>query len=91
MWLLFDFEGNDFFGGNKRRISFSGMLGVQAEGICYSFGRNVFISAEKTAISPARLFKLNTTPWTSSTSNGVEDMIELPDDQGLLIYPNPNN
>ncbi len=91
MWLLFDFEGNDFFGGNKRRIDFSGMLGVQAEGICYSFGRNVFISAEKTAISPARLFKLNTSSWISSYPSGIEEMAEPSDDQGLLIYPNPNN
>ena len=91
IWLLYDFKGNDFFGGNKRRIDFSGMLGTQTEGICYSFGRNVFISAEKTAISPARLFKMNTTTWTSSYSNGVKDMAEPPDGQGMLIYPNPNN
>lgn len=91
MWLLFDFKGNDFFGGNKRRVDFPGMLGIQAEGICYTFNRNVFISAEKTAIGPARLFKLNTTPWMSSYSNGMEDMIEPSDGQGMLIYPNPNN
>ena len=91
MWILFDFEGNDFFGGNKRRIDFTGMLGVQAEGICYSFNRNVFISAEKTAISPARLFKLNTTTWTIPYTIGIEEMIEPPDGQGMLIYPNPND
>lgn len=91
MWLLFDFDGNDFFGGNKRRINFSGMLGIQAEGICYSFDRNVFISSEKTVVNPAKLFKLNTTPWMSSYSSGVDDMIEPPDGQGMLIYPNPNN
>ena len=91
MWLLFDFEGSDFFGGNKRRLNFSAMLGIQTEGICYSFGRNVFISAEKTAINPARLFKLNTTTWMNSYSSGTEDVIEPPDGQGMLIYPNPND
>ena len=83
MWLLFDFEGNDFFGGNKRRIDFSEMLGVQTEGICYSFHRNVFISAEKTSINPAKLYKLNTTSWTMPYTSGIEDMIEPPDGQGF--------
>lgn len=91
MWLLYDFTDDDFFGGNKRRIDYSGMFGIQSEGICYSFDRNVFISSEKTAVNPAKLFKLNTTRWTDSYSTGIEDMIEPPDGHGLLIYPNPNN
>jgi hypothetical protein len=92
MWLLFDFQGSDFFGGNKRRINFTGVLGIQSEGIGYSFGSNVFISSEKTAVNPAKLFKLNTLQWTYSTSTGIEDMVPHPDStQGMLIYPNPNN
>lgn len=91
MWLLYDFVEDDFFGGNKRRIDFSAMLGIQTEGICYSFSRNVFVSSEKTAVNPAKLFKLNTSQWTGSYSTGIEDMMEPPDGHGLLIYPNPNN
>lgn len=91
MWLLFDFDDDDFFGGNKRRIDFSAMFGIQTEGICYSFRRNVFISSEKTVINPAKLFKLNITRWTNSYTTGIEDMIEPMEEQGLLIYPNPNN
>lgn len=91
MWLLYDFTDDDFFGGNKRRIDFSGMLGIQTEGICYTFGRNVFVSSEKTAINPAKLFKINTHQWTDSYSTGIEDMTEPTNDHGLLIYPNPNN
>ena len=92
MWLLFDFQGSDFFGGNKRRINFTGVLGIQSEGIGYTFGSNVFISSEKTAVNPAKLFKLNTLQWTYSATTGIEDMVPLPDStQGMLIYPNPNN
>ena len=92
MWLLFDFQGSDFFGGNKRRINFTGVLGIQSEGIGYTFGSNVFISSEKTAVNPAKLFKLNTLQWTYSATTGIENMIPLRDStQGMLIYPNPNN
>lgn len=92
MWLLFDFQGSDFFGGNKRRINFTGVLGIQSEGIGYTFGSNVFISSEKTVVNPAKLFKLNTLQWTYSATTGIENMIPLPDStQGMLIYPNPNN
>lgn len=92
MWLLFDFQGSDFLGGNKRRINFTGVLGIQSEGIGYTFGNNVFISSEKTAVNPAKLFKLNTLQWTYPAVTGIEDMIPLPDStQGMLIYPNPNN
>jgi len=89
IWLLFDFQGNDFLGGNKRRINFTGMLGTQTEGVSYTYGKNVFISSEKTQLISARLFKLNTAPWTYTISTGNDG--QLPDKEGFLLYPNPNN
>ncbi len=92
MWLLFDFQSDNFFSGNKRRINFSAVLGVQTEGIGYTFGGNVYISSEKTAVNPPKLFKTNTSQWTYPVITEIEDMIPLPGDgEGLLIYPNPNN
>ncbi|MFH1120154.1 MAG: T9SS type A sorting domain-containing protein [Bacteroidota bacterium] len=89
IWLLFDFQGNGFFNGNKRRIDFSGMLGTQTEGTSYTFGRNVYISSEKTTIVPARLFRLNTTPWTVNVPIGNEGNMEPV--REMKLYPNPND
>lgn len=89
IWLLFDFQETAFFNGNKRRINFSGNFGTQTEGISYTFGRNVYISSEKTAIGPARLFRINTSPWTVVSAVGTKDV--SPDRHGLLLFPNPND
>ncbi len=89
MWLLFDFSENRFFSGNKRRIGFSGLPGTQTEGICYTFGKNVYISSEKTTISPAKLFRINTSPWTITIPTGIDTT--TPDGQGFLLFPNPND
>ncbi|MBW6492442.1 MAG: hypothetical protein K0B15_14760 [Lentimicrobium sp.] len=76
IWLLFDFEGDNFFGGNKRRIDFKGDLGKQTEGIAYTFGNNVFISSERSSVNAAKLFKINTRQWTFKALPGIEDMVE---------------
>jgi len=89
IWLLFDFQGSDFFGGNKRRINFTDMTGTQTEGASYTFGRNVYISAEKTAIAPAKLFRLDISPWTVATPSVLNEIDT--DGQGLLLFPNPND
>ena len=89
VWLLFDFAGSGFFGGNKRRINFSGMLGTQTEGTSYTFGNTVYISSEKTTVIPARLFRLNTSPWTGSIPTGSEG--NLNHDHELKFYPNPSD
>jgi len=89
MWLLFDFSENRFFSGNKRRIGFSGLPGIQTEGISYTFGKNVYISSEKTTISPAKLFRINTSPWTITIPTGIDT--STPDGQGFLLFPNPND
>lgn len=59
VWLLDNFWRNDFFGGNKRRIDFWELAGAQTEGIT-SIDRDVFmISAEKTLVNDAKLFRLD--------------------------------
>lgn len=80
MWLLFDFEGDNFFGGNKRRIDFRGIRGTQTEGVAYTSDKNVFISSERTSINAAKLFKINTRQWTDSFAPGIEDMAPSADD-----------
>ena len=36
LWLMFDFEGEDFFSANKRRIDMLNIPATQTEGICYT-------------------------------------------------------
>jgi hypothetical protein len=65
MWLLYDYRGSGFIKGLKQRIKFTGQTGAQTEGIAYSHGRNLFISSERTLVCPQRLYKFNTSSWTS--------------------------
>jgi hypothetical protein len=64
MWLLYDFEGDDFFGGNKRRIDLINLVTTQTEGICYLDGKNLLISSEESPTFSARVFRFNTAPYT---------------------------
>ncbi len=51
MWLMFDFDGEDFFSGNKRRIDMLNIPATQTEGICFVKGEKGIISSEKTTFS----------------------------------------
>jgi hypothetical protein len=57
VWVLGDFWRNDFFGGNKRRIDFTQLAGAQTEGIAYTNKGYYAISAEKTPVRKAKIFK----------------------------------
>jgi hypothetical protein len=68
MWVLWDYAGNSFFGGNKRQIS----LGIsidkgQIEGVTYTSNGNGYISSERIDRSgfvvPARLYSFSTVAW----------------------------
>ncbi len=66
IWVLFDFRNSEFFKGNKRLITFSGMTGTQTEGVAFLKESEIVISSEKTIVSPAGLFRINTSPWTKA-------------------------
>ncbi len=65
MWLLYDFEGDDFFGGNKRRIDLINLVTTQTEGVCYLDDKNLLISSEESKTFSARVFRFNTGPYTN--------------------------
>ncbi len=52
MWLFWDFDGSDFFGGNKLRVNFPEMIFVQTEGICFAGDNQVLISCEESSEFP---------------------------------------
>ncbi len=53
MWLFWDFEGVDFFGGNSLRVNFPDMVFVQTEGICFITENDIIISCEESAEFPS--------------------------------------
>lgn len=87
IWFMFDFEGNDFFSGNKRRIDFSEMVFVQTEGIAFYDKEKIFMSCEKSSY-PQSLFKLNANIWTGGNSHGIVET-KISDNYILKIIPNP--
>lgn len=87
VWVLFDFQGNNFFSGNKRRIDFPNLSTIQTEGICYLRGKNLMISAEKSPTFSARIFSFNTSTWTDHVSH--TDEIKVAKRATLTVLDNP--
>jgi hypothetical protein len=56
MWLFWDFEGDDFFGGKKIRVNLTEMIFVQTEAITFTTEDDLFFSCEASA-GPPSLFK----------------------------------
>lgn len=86
VWMLFDFKGRDFFGGNKRRVELLNLITTQIEGVAYSGAYSAYISAEKSQSFSARLFRLNTGEWTGLT--GVSDE-NAQDSKKMNLIENP--
>jgi hypothetical protein len=64
IWVLYDFEAPDFFGGKFKRINLINMFDTQIEGVCYYKGKRLFISSEERPGNPARVFRFTTIPIT---------------------------
>jgi Secretion system C-terminal sorting domain len=94
VWLLWDFVGNNFFGGNKRQINF-GISGSQAEGIAFIDNFNLLISAEKYSFVPALLFACNIEKFvgtpTLATKNFMVNKLFYVDDGNLIFLASQNN
>ncbi len=87
LWLLFDFQGNDFFSGNKRRISLGSLTAnSQVEGIVFKDLTSGFICSEKfTDLFKAKLLSFDISQFLSDpvATNRV-----LADNE-VQIFPNP--
>lgn len=87
VWILFDFQGNDFFGGNKRRIELANLFTTQIEGVAYHGPFSCFVSAEESQTFSARLFRMNTATWTGFT--GLDEAGEESSSGKLRVVENP--
>ncbi len=56
MWLFWDFEGDDFFGGKKKRINLTEMIFVQTEAITFATEDDLYFSSEA-SVGSQSLFK----------------------------------
>ncbi len=93
VYLLYDFNGDEFFSGNKRKLGLS--LGFhQVEGITTTNGLDYFVSNEyfqQSFISTTqRLHSLNLTPYLQGylQTLGTSERLTLKG-AGIIIFPNP--
>lgn len=85
MWLLSDYNGTNFFSGNKRRISFGSVLNIsQIEGITFSEGGRGFISAENFSVLSPKLHRFSTHQWFELPTS-----LSTIHQQQFSVYPNP--
>jgi hypothetical protein len=92
-WLLYDYTGSDFFGGNKRNISVS-LPFHQVEGIATSDGLTFYMTNENFTIisTPQKLNTFDFSSYLSGYLNGTVQHInsESKSDR-VIIYPTPSS
>lgn len=92
--LLYDYKYDDFFGGNKRKISINQAF-HQVEGIASIDGLNYYISNEKFSNSlltvTPKIHKLDLSEFLSNYLNTQKSDINFNNDHKIRIYPNPTN
>lgn len=87
MWLLFDYAGNDFFSGNKRRISLgSAVANSQTEGIVFRDSTRGYICSEKFSVLPQKLLSFDIKEWVENTLSSTKSLFS---EKSFSIHPNP--
>ena len=88
VWILFGFDGSNFFGGNRRRIELPGFFTTgQAEGIGFVSQSRLWVSNERFGNIPPRVNQLNIASYINPFFTGSRE--ELPSAKGQFIFPNP--
>jgi hypothetical protein len=91
MWLLFDFDGNDFFTGNKRRISLgTALTNSQTEGLTFRENSYGYIVSEQFKVNdqiilPQKMLSFSINQWVS----GVTSTNNISASKLIRVYPNP--
>ena len=87
LWLMFDFEGEDFYSGNKRRIDMINITATQTEGICYTDGNKGIISSESNPLFIQTMYNFTTELWTSEQTSSISTHKAVSFD--YKVAPNP--
>jgi hypothetical protein len=85
-WLLFDYPGNQFFKGNKRKISLGSAINTsQAEGVTFRDDRTGYVVSEAFSVLPQKLLRFNVLPFLEEP-NAVE---AVDFETKINVFPNP--
>ena len=88
--LLYDFQGNDFFSGNKRKVDFNGQDMLQVEGIAASENSNFYLTNERynqsNVDTPAQIHDVDLSLFLSDflSTNDFYSKLEK-----ISAFPNP--
>lgn len=89
IWMLWDYNGNDFFSGNKRRIEIGTMLTLgQTEGIALKGSSSGFVSSEQISsiiTIPPKLMQFDFSDYLNDEVAGTISSVKY----NRLLYPNP--
>jgi len=86
-WLLFDYNGEEFFSGNKRRIDMPNIVATQTEAIVYTTGRHETISSEGHVLFSQSAYGFNSGNWIGGSPSSVQDIAKEKFD--FTLSPNP--
>lgn len=86
-WLLFDYEGDNFFSGNKRRIDMPNIVATQTEAIVYTTGRHETITSEGHVLFSQSAYGFDSGNWTSGNTTSIGDVTYEKFD--FILSPNP--
>ena len=86
-WLLFDYPGNQFFKGNKRKISLGNALNnSQTEGVAFRDQYTGYVVSEKFSLLPQKLLQFNMQSYLDNTTLSGEIVPSIPN---ISVFPNP--
>lgn len=93
LYLLYDFQGHDYFGGNKRKLSLS-LPFHQTEGITTADGLKYFVSNEHLEQPPLldikqQLHTIDLSPYLQQYLTGALAISNTPPTPGYIVFPNP--
>lgn len=86
-WLLFDYEGDNFFSGNKRRIDMPNIVATQTEAITYVIGKKEIITSEGHVLFSQSAYDFNSGTWTNNSPSSVNTVFK--DKFDFILSPNP--
>ena len=86
-WFYFDYEGTNFFSGNKRKISLGLALNnSQTEAITFREGGYGYVSSEQFVTLDAKLLSFHSEQWTNGLSTSLN---EIEENEPFKFFPNP--
>lgn len=84
LWLFDDFDGTDFFNGQKLRVDFPDLVFVQTEGITYLDEDKILFSCERSSVAPS-VFEVN----SSALKLSAEKQISTYQSSGIVVNEFP--